>query len=79
MFVWFYCLNWPINFHLWSATFSQSPELEAEKRLKESREIYKKRFGGDFDVVDPRIMGKLKRQNIKWIGSDLKIHEALDS
>lgn len=60
-------LAWPFNWHMWSATFSASPELKASERLAVSRARYRQRWavpdsfaqGAEFDYTNPKYLGNV--------------------
>lgn len=61
-----YALSFPRVYHMWSATFAENPELEASKRMSQSRQWYIQRWGGDHMVTNPRFMSKIPPQKIRW-------------
>lgn len=61
-----YALSWPRVWHMWGATFAQNPELEASRRMSESRAYYIQKWGGDHFVTNPRYMNNILYQKIKW-------------
>lgn len=68
-----YCLCWPRNFHLWSATFGSAPEIKASKVMEESRAYYIKKWGAHHDGpggTHIRFMSKIPFAKIKWIHKD---------
>lgn len=65
-----YCLPWPTLGHIWSATFQSAPELDGGGRLARSRQRYIEKWGGDFDVTNPRYMPGCPPRLTKWLGPD---------
>lgn len=61
-----YAMNFPRVYHLWSVTFGQNPELQAARRMSESRQYYVEKYEGDTDVTNPRYMSKIPPQKIRW-------------
>jgi len=52
-------LTWPTNWHMWSATFRENPELDSGGRMNASREVYRRRWGvpegvHEFDYVNEK-------------------------
>ena len=71
--------------HVWSQTFRENPELEAEKTMRESRIAYcdkwdvpEKYWDNPFDYTNPKFMSKIPPQEITWLGKNGKIYEAWD-
>ena len=62
-----YILPYPRIYHEWSGTFSRNTELRASERMNESREIYKKIWGGDLrEMFDKYVMNE-KLAEVKWL------------
>ena len=61
-----YAMSWPRVWHMWGATFAANPELEASKRMSESRAYYIQKWGGDHTATNPRYMSQIPSQKIKW-------------
>ncbi len=62
-----YVLPYPWIYHEWSGTFSRNAELKASERMNHSREIYKKKWGGDLrEMFDKFVMHK-ELKEVKWL------------
>lgn len=78
-------LNFPMCWHLWSATFKQNPELHAGARMAASRRRYIERmqvppaFHGDkpgpFDYVNPTYLGALPPVPVRYRKRDGSVGE----
>jgi len=56
--------TWPFCWHMWSATFGASPELQASQRLAHSRAHYRAKWAvpegvGEFDYTNPKYLGAI--------------------
>jgi GT2 family glycosyltransferase len=81
-----YGLTYPMLWHVWSQTFRENPELEAQKTIRESHNAYIEKwgvpeefFGKPFDYTNPKFMSKISKQKIKWMGANGKLYEEWDS
>ena len=68
-----YCLQWPINYHIWSATFAQwSRELLPD--IITARKAYISRWGQHYDRPDGshrRFMSRISQfRTLRWLGPD---------
>lgn len=64
-----YSLQWPFCHHIWSATFGQSPELQASSRMAQSRAAYIKKWGSHTEKTHEKFMSAIPFQHTKWLGS----------
>lgn len=62
-----YILLCPKNWHIWSATSKDDPELDIMSIFKKSQEYYNKKWNGDFAINNSRYMDKIQFQKVKWI------------
>lgn len=70
--------TWPFNYHLWSATFSSSPELNASTRMESSRDHYRRKWnipehlarGREFDHTNPTHLGSIGDVEIGFLRKD---------
>lgn len=69
-----YGLAYPAVWHIWSKTFSESPELNAGWRMQDSRLKYQakwnvpeKYWGREFDYTNPLLMPKIPPNEVKWL------------
>ena len=65
-------LNWPFNWHQWSATFATNPELRASERLAASRTHYRKKWGvpegtHEFEYTNPKHLGSIGDVDLEWL------------
>jgi GT2 family glycosyltransferase len=75
-----YCLCWPKNFHLWSATFGSAPEIDASKVMIDSRMYYINKWGAHHDGPNgthKRFMSKIPFHRIKWIFKDKEYEDLI--
>lgn len=69
-----YVLPYPWIYHEWSGTFSRNAELKASERMNHSREIYKKKWGGDLrEMFDKYVMHK-ELKEVKWFSEGGERH-----
>lgn len=62
-----YLLTCPKNWHIWSATSKDDPELDIMSIFKKSEEYYIKKWNGDYATNNSRYMSKIPFQKVKWI------------
>jgi GT2 family glycosyltransferase len=70
--------SWPFNYHLWSATFGQNPELRAGERMETSRDHYRRKWsvpdqfgrGSEFDHTNPTHLGTVGDVEIGFLRKD---------
>jgi len=70
--------SWPFNYHLWSATFGQNPELQAGVRMESSRDHYRSKWqvpssfsrGSEFDHTNPTHLGAVGDVEIGFLRKD---------
>lgn len=74
-----YVLCYPRNWHLWSATFGNAPEIRASEVMNDSRQYYIKKWNGHFEVTHPRYMDKIPFQKIKWLYKDKTCEDMITS
>lgn len=72
-----YCLSWPRNWHLWSATFGEAPEINAGMVMENSRVYYTRKWGSHTDITHPRYMSKIPFRKIKFMYRDRKGEDQL--
>jgi GT2 family glycosyltransferase len=60
-----YLLTCPRNWHIWSATFDTSPELNPREIYGKSQKYYIKKWNAE--TVTMRYMSKIPFQKVKWI------------
>jgi hypothetical protein len=65
-------LNWPFNWHMWSATFGANPELEAGNRMAASRAHYRQKWAVpegvyEFDYTNPKYLGAIGDVEVKFL------------
>lgn len=80
-------LNWPMCWHLWSATFGANPELRAGERMAASRRRYIEKFAvpeafhgdvpGPFDYTNPRWLGMIGPVTVKYLRKEGGVGEAV--
>lgn len=65
-----YVIPHPVLWHVWGATFERAPELLSGGPMERDRAAYRAKWGGDFDVTDPRYMAPLHKRptEVRWIG-----------
>lgn len=80
-----YGLTYPQVWHLWSATFRDSPELNAGWRMAHSRQMYCKVFGvpekyysNPFRWTHPHVMSKVPPYPVTWMNPDGKWASDMD-
>lgn len=61
-----YILRYPRNWHIWSATSKDAPELNIGSTFEKSREYYNKKWNGDHIVSNSVYMSRIHFQNVKW-------------
>lgn len=61
-----YMLAWPKNWHIWSATFGNAPEINTGIIIENSRKYYTNKWSGHFEVTHPRYMSKIPFQRVKF-------------
>lgn len=67
-------LTWPFCWHQWSVTFGANPELEASKRMAESRLVYRRKWNvpddvkQEFDYTNPKYMGAIGDVEVEFLG-----------
>lgn len=64
-----YTLQWPFCYHIWSATFGQSPELKASTRMHHSRAAYIQKWGTHTEETHVKFMSAIPFHHTKWLGS----------
>jgi GT2 family glycosyltransferase len=70
--------TWPFNYHLWSATFGQNPELQAGVRMEASRMHYRRKWeipdrialGAEFDYTNPTYLGAIGDVEVAFLRKD---------
>lgn len=65
-------LNWPFNWHMWSATFGTNPELKASERMAASREHYRQKWAvpegiHEFEYTNPKYLGAIGDVEVKFL------------
>lgn len=66
-------LNWSQAWHMWSQTFKENPQLEADERMRVSRTRYYQKwavpgsFGNPFDYTNPTHLGSIGEVEIKFL------------
>jgi GT2 family glycosyltransferase len=68
-----YCLQWPMCWHLWSATMARSPEVMARRPMEAARARYIEKWGRHYDGptgTHAEFMGRIPFQRIKWLDRD---------
>jgi GT2 family glycosyltransferase len=65
-----YCLQWPMNYHIWSATFGRSPELMVNRPMDYSRNRYVEKWGALPQAMHVPLMSKIPFQQLKWLDGD---------
>ena len=80
-----YGLTYPHVYHLWGATFQESPELDPHGTMRRSHDAYVEKwevpeahYEHPFNYTNPKFMGAIQRQRIHWLGADGKTYEAWD-
>lgn len=80
-----YGLTAPHLWHIWGATFSASPELNAGWRMQHSRKMYCEKwgvppefYGNPFNYTNPKYMRKIPPNNIKWLDKYGKEHADME-
>lgn len=70
-------INWPHCWHMWSATFTASPELQAEQRRLASHTHYCKKwnipgefFNHPFDFTNPTYLGAVGDVPVEFLKKD---------
>ncbi len=74
-----YVLSYPKNWHLWSATFSEAPEIQAGSVMNQSRQYYIAKWQGHFEVTHPRYMSQIPFQHVKWLYKGQEYEKIIDS
>lgn len=64
-----YTLQWPFCYHIWSATFGQSPELKAQERMHNSRKAYVQKWGAHTEETHAKFMSAIPFRHTKWLDS----------
>ncbi len=62
-----YILIYPRNWHIWSATSKDAPELNIGTTFETSRKYYVNKWNEDHIAANSRYMSKIPFQKIKWI------------
>jgi hypothetical protein len=62
-----YSLQWPFCYHIWSATFGQSPELAAQTRMQRSRAAYIQKWGSHTEETHVKFMSAIPFHHTKWL------------
>lgn len=65
-----YCIPYPTLGHIWSGTFERAPELDPGGRGMRSKARYIEKWGGLFDVTNPRFMVGCPERLTKWLSPD---------
>lgn len=65
-----YSLQWPFCYHIWSATFGQSPDLQPSARMTQSRAAYIKKWGSHTEETHAKFMSAIPFRNVKWLGAN---------
>lgn len=73
-----YMLCYPKNWHLWSATFGEAPEIPASDVMSRSRQYYIQKWQGHFEVTHPRYMDKIPFQKVKWLYKGMSYEAVID-
>jgi GT2 family glycosyltransferase len=69
-----YVLPYPWIYHEWSGTFSRNSELRASERMNHSREVYKRKWGGDLrEMFDKFVMHK-ELKEVRWLSEGEEKH-----
>jgi len=71
-----YILRYPKNWHIWSATSKDDPELDVMGIFKKSEEYYNKKWNGNYEINNGRYMSKIPFQRVKWV-CDNNINESI--
>lgn len=80
-------LNYPMCWHMWSATFKQNPELQAGQRMAASRRRYIAKWSvpaafhgdrpGPFDYTNPKYLGAIPPVPVRYRKKDGSIGEVV--
>ena len=80
-----YGLTSPHLWHIWSATFGASPELNAAWRMQHSRAMYCKAWDvppefhqNPFNYTNPLLMPKIPPNLVKWMDPQMQPREELE-
>ena len=65
-----YALQWPFCYHIWSATFGQSPELKASARMASSRAAYIQKWGTHTEEAHAKFMSAIPFHHTKWLDAN---------
>jgi len=66
-------LNWAQPFHMWSQTFKENPQLDADERMRASRTHYYQKwcvpghYSNPFDYTNPTFLGSIGDVEIKFL------------
>lgn len=74
-----YCLSYPKNWHIWSATFGEAPEINAGQIMQKSREYYIRKWNGHFEQTHPRYMSKIPFQKVGFMYKGQKYEKIIDA
>lgn len=73
-------LNWPFNWHMWSATFGNNPELNASERLRHSHNVYCRIMNvpdewnkDPFGYINPKYLGAIGDVPVEFLRKEGKI------
>jgi len=69
-----YTLPYPWIYHEWSGTFSRNAELKASERMNNSREIYKRKWGGDLREMFDKFVMRKELKEVKWLSEGGERH-----
>lgn len=80
-----YGLTWPAVWHLWSATFKDSPELNASWRMQHSRKMYCDLWNvptefrsNPFSYTNPCYCPQIPPNRVKWVGMNYELQEEME-
>lgn len=73
-----YALSWPKNFHIWSQTFANAPEINASKVMKQSRKYYINKWNGHFEITHPKYMSKIPFMKVRFRYKDQEYDKIID-
>lgn len=65
-------INWPFNWHMWSATFGANPELKASERMAASRAHYRQKWTvpegvHEFEYTNPKYLGAIGDVEVQFL------------
>lgn len=69
-----YILRYPISWHIYSATFKSTTELNYQDIFEKSQQYYIKKWKGDRATTENIYMSRIPPQKVKWVYNN-NIHE----